>query len=73
MKKAVYVAILFAALMFVSGCITTNWHHNRRHFEAIREELRIVHQQIDEVFFHLKEDPTEKYRNTPYDDTTFEE
>jgi len=73
MKNALCLAALFVIIMFVSGCLTTNWHHNRRHFEAVREDLRIVHQQFDEVFLHLKEDPTEKYRNPPYDDAEFEQ
>ena len=72
MKKAVILVALLLIVNFVAvGCLTTNWHHNRRHFEQVREDLRLVHQQFDEVFLHLKEDPTENYLNSPYDESDF--
>ncbi|TET39180.1 MAG: hypothetical protein E3J72_01195 [Planctomycetota bacterium] len=59
MKK---LCLLLLGLIIVtfSGCITTNWHHNRRHFVQIREQIRYMHKEFDRIFMDLEPDPTER-------------
>lgn len=60
MKNALCLAALFVIIMFVSGCLTTNWHHNRRHFVQVREQVRHMHKEFDRIFLDLEPDPSER-------------
>jgi hypothetical protein len=35
------------------GQSRTNWAHNRRHFDAVRQELHQLHQEVDRIFFGM--------------------
>ncbi len=52
------VALLSLAPM--SGCLTLDMPHNRRHFRAFREEIRDLHQDIDKTIFGLDRYPVEE-------------
>jgi CHASE3 domain sensor protein len=57
------ILVFAAAVLFLigaSGCITTNWAHNRRHFTKVRGELHTLHMEIDRIFFGMEEDPAEE-------------
>ena len=59
LKKIILLGSLLALIM-ASGCVTTNWTHNRRHFRKWREELRELHQDFDRIIFDLETHPTEQ-------------
>ena len=59
MLKKMLAVLAIVALFASSGCLTTNWEHNKRHFMLFREELRELHADIDRTFFGLEPRPIE--------------
>ncbi|MCX7703064.1 MAG: hypothetical protein N2234_03040 [Planctomycetota bacterium] len=57
--RYIVLAFLAIVLFFSSGCLTTNWAHNKRHFRKWREELAQFHKDIDRILFDLPEMPAE--------------
>jgi site-specific recombinase len=60
MSGKVLFLILLGLFLFTSGCLTTNWTHNRRHFRHVREEIRQLHQDFDRIFLDLEPYPAEQ-------------
>jgi hypothetical protein len=58
--KKIFGLILVSVAFLLPGCLTTNWHHNRRHFKRVREEIREWHQDFDMLFFGVEPDETER-------------
>jgi len=61
MKKKLFVLLMGVFVFALPGCLTTNWHHNRKHFSRVREELRELHQDFDAMFFGVE--PAEEEGN----------
>ena len=59
LKRVLLGVAAVAFLIGASGCLTTNWAHNRRHFQKWREQIRQVHIEVDRVIFDLEPDPSE--------------
>lgn len=59
MRGKVFLVLLLGLFIFTTGCLTTNWTHNRRHFKHVREEIRLLHQDFDRIFLDLEPYPTE--------------
>jgi hypothetical protein len=60
MLKRIFLLGALVSLALTSGCLTTNWTHNRRHFRKWREEIRQMHQDFDRIIFDLEAHPTEQ-------------
>lgn len=60
MLKKILVTCGLIVAVLTSGCLTTNWVHNRRHFRKWREEIREMHQDFDRIFFDLETHATEQ-------------
>ncbi|MFH1422239.1 MAG: hypothetical protein ABIH42_05950 [Planctomycetota bacterium] len=58
-KILILVLLGLFVLSLGTGCLTTNWVHNRRHFKQVREDLRLLHQDFDRIVFDLEPYPTD--------------
>ena len=58
--KRLCLLVLLTLMFMSSGCLTTNWHHNRRHFVQVREQVRHMHKEFDRIFLDLEPDPSER-------------
>jgi hypothetical protein len=59
MRGKIFLLVLLGLFVFTTGCLTTNWAHNKRHFRQLRGEFRQLHQDIDRLFLDLPTYPTE--------------
>ena len=47
MARTLLVCMLLAALVCVSGCFTYDPVHNQSHLYMIKNDLRIIHEDVD--------------------------
>jgi hypothetical protein len=59
MSGKVLFLILLGLFVFTSGCLTTNWAHNKRHIESWRAEVHQLHVDFDRIFLDLEPLPGE--------------
>ena len=59
MKKLIAFVGVAALMVVSSGCLSLNWHHNRRHVRKVVDDLQELHQDIDKIIFGLERNPAE--------------
>lgn len=59
MRRFVAVIGVLALVVGTSGCLSLNWHHNRRHVRKVIDDLIDLHQDMDKVIFGLERNPAE--------------
>lgn len=56
MKKVTFV-LVGACLFSLSGCMSFDPQHNRKHYEDIKEDFHSMHYDIDKAIGHDKPSP----------------
>ena len=57
MRYALLAVLAFVLTAPLSGCLTLDMAHNRRHLRAVVQDLHELHQDIDKAFFGLDRYP----------------
>lgn len=61
MRRIVVVALLVVACAGLSGCWFFDAQHNRKHWEVMKEDMRLIHQDLDWILLLEKKSPNDAY------------
>lgn len=50
MYRWILTGILLVSLTGVAGCFTFDSRHNRHHWNIVRRDLQIIHEDLDSIF-----------------------
>ncbi len=59
LKRMLVLAALLGLTLGTTGCLTLNWHHNRRHVRKVVDQLQELHMDVDKIVFDLDRNPAE--------------
>ena len=61
MRRLLLTALLGAFCLSMSGCWFFDAKHNRKHYKIIKEDVRLLHQDIDWLLLLDKESVNDSY------------
>ena len=61
MRRVVLAALLAVFCVSMSGCFFFDAKHNRMHYKVMKEDIRLIHQDLDWILLLDKKSPNDAY------------
>jgi len=61
MRKLILAMLAAVVCVTLSGCWFFDAAHNRRHYEVIKEDIKLIHQDLDWILLLDKPSPNDAY------------
>ena len=61
MRKLIFVVVLSALCVGLSGCFIFDKEHNRHHWQVIKKDIMLLHEDIDWILCLDEESPLDTH------------
>ena len=61
MRTLILVAVLAVLCIGLTGCWFFDAKHNRMHYEVFKQDMRLIHQDIDWILLSEEKSPNDAY------------